>query len=231
MKIVKKFIGYTLCLAIMFVLIGCGKKQFDASQYLIVEQLQQDQTTYKEINKITNEIAVENVQEILFEASWGQSAIELEGNADYRLFFKFFDKNIEAKAVMYHFWEDEVNGRFHVMKGELMYTYLSKEETDALLSIMNSIETLELVQSSTNQTQLLAEPEIIEQVEAIIRNANWRQAKVQMVREEDYRMNIRGETLRLWITPNGKQIELVKNEHYIKLGENDSQIILDLLEK
>jgi hypothetical protein len=226
----KKYIGLSLCLTILFVLIGCGKEQLDTRQYIIVEQLQQDQTTYEEVNKITNEIDVENVQKILSEASWGQSSIELAGNADYRLYYKFFDENIQAKAVIYHFWKDEVNSRFHIMRSE-QYTYLSKEETSALLSIMNSIETLEQVQSSTNQTQVIDEREIIEQIESIIRNVNWRKAKVQMVRKEDYRMNIGSETIRLWITPNGKQIELVKNEYYSKLSEEDSQIIFEILEK
>lgn len=223
--VMKKIIRFSFCLTIIIVLIGCGYEPLDARQYIIVEQLQQDQTTYEEINKITSEIDVENVQEILSEASWGQSSIELAGKADYRLYYKFFDKNIQAKAVIYHFWKDEVNGRFHVMKGERMYTYLPKEETDALLILF------ELEQSSTNQTLLIDEPEIVEQIEAVIRNANWKQAKVQMEREEDYRLDIRGETLRLWITPNGKQIEAVKNNHYSKLSEKDSQIILELLDK
>lgn len=220
----KKYIGFSLCLTILFVLIGCGKEQLDTRQYIIVEQLQRDQATYEEINKVTSEIDVENVQKILSEASWGQSSIELAGNADYRLYYKFFDETIQAKAVIYHFWKDEVNSRFHVMKSEL-YTYLSKEETEALL------ELFEPEQSSTNQTKVIDEREIIEQIESIIRNVNWRKAKVQMVRIEDYRMNIGSETIRLWITPNGKQIELVKNEYYSKLSEEDSQIIFEILEK
>ncbi len=227
----KKIIRFSFYLTILIVLlIGCGNEQLDTRQYIMVEQLQQDQTTYKEINKVTSEIDVEKVKEMLLEASWGKSNIELAGKADYRLYFQFFDKNIEAKAVVYEFWEDEVNSRFHVTRGNEMYMYLSQEETSVLLSIMNSKAVLEVGNSLTNQTQIIDDLVVVEQIESIIQKANWEQAKVQKVREEDYRMNIRGETIRLWITPNGKQFELVKTEHYSKLNEKDSEVILKALE-
>lgn len=224
----KRLIGISVYL--LFMLIGCGR-ELDTRQYVVVEQLQQDKTTYKEINKVTSEIDVEKVKEMLLEDSWGQSTIELTGNADYRLYFKYFDENIVAKAVLYNFWEDEVNSGFHVMSGDERYMYLSKEETSVLLSIMHSKAVLEVEHSSSNQTQIIDDLEVVEQIESIIRNANWEQAKVQMVRTEDYRMNVGGETIRLWITPNGKQMELVKTEHYSKLSEKDSAIILETLEK
>ena len=222
----KKVIGFSLCLTVMIVLTGCGKEPLDTRQYIIVEQLQQDQTTYEEINKIMNDNDVDNVREILSEASWGNQLPELSGNADYRLFYKFYDKNIQAKPVLYSFWEDEVNSQFHVMKGERMFTYLPKEETDALFKLFA------LEQSSTKQTtKIIDEAEIVDQIELIIRNVKWEKAKVEMGREEDYRMNIAGESIRLWITPNGKQFELVKNWHHSKLNEKDSQTIFDILER
>ncbi|MBD3919772.1 hypothetical protein H8B09_13495 [Paenibacillus sp. PR3] len=80
----------------------------------------------------------------------------------------------------------------------------------------------------------MTDTESIQKVYAIIQDAKWIKAKALMEGFEDYRFELQFEggstTYLVWITPNHKQLEIViPNEKYVKLSEEDSTTIHELL--
>ena len=72
----------------------------------------------------------------------------------------------------------------------------------------------------------------------IVKNANWENAKVEMERYADYQFQFPSNnssedkiaSYLLWISPNGKNLEIVTDSHrYVKLTKQDSADLYEII--
>jgi hypothetical protein len=80
--------------------------------------------------------------------------------------------------------------------------------------------------------------EKVHKVRSVLKEASWEQAKVEMERPADYRfvfeyrnshIEAKPVLYEIWISPNEKQVELVKGEfEYVHLNEKESTIFLEV---
>ena len=72
----------------------------------------------------------------------------------------------------------------------------------------------------------------------IVKNANWENAKVEMARYADYQFQFRSKnssedkiaSYLLWISPNGKNLEIVTDSHkYVKLTKQDAAELFEII--
>lgn len=79
----------------------------------------------------------------------------------------------------------------------------------------------------------------VQKVKAILDEADWKKAKVDMVRPADYRFGFQFKNPKIqakavlyeiWISPNKDKVELVKGDNeYVQLNEENSAVIFEIL--
>ena len=79
----------------------------------------------------------------------------------------------------------------------------------------------------------------VQKVKAILDEADWKKAKVDMVRPADYtfgfqfknpKIQAKAVLYEIWISPNKDKVELVKGDNeYVQLNEENSPIIFEIL--
>ena len=78
----------------------------------------------------------------------------------------------------------------------------------------------------------------VEKVQAILQEADWVTAKVEMIRYPDYKFGLKlndskteakAVKYNLWISPKGDKIELVRHDKYVQLDKGVSAQLFEIL--
>jgi hypothetical protein len=107
----------------------------------------------------------------------------------------------------------------------------TKDQQTIAVQTLGENHTYEDFREITNQEQ-------VQKVKRVMKEASWEHAKTEMVRPADYRFvfeyhnsHIEAKPIlyEIWISPNEKQVELVKGEFkYVQLNEKESTFFLEI---
>ena len=208
----KKRVHIFLVSILIVLLAACGEnvasveRAAGEDRTLTIERFNQQTGEYEAFKKLTSTQELNQFDELLGRTSWEEVELMATVMAPFQLFISH--ENMESKAVLYTLYVNGENVELY-MENENIATLAEADETWLYEQVKEGVEVI----SAPTQSGRLS---INEDLERIVTQVEWQDAKVKMERVEDFTFELASGTLRLWFTQTN-EIELVMNNQYAKV--------------